>query len=233
MVTLGNFFFHYRNSLAPILYILLFIPTAAVCDSYYSFAFIGMLIALTGQAVRMATIGLVYIVRGGSKRRIFAKGLVKTGGFSHCRNPMYFGNILIMSGLFIMTNSFIVFFVVPFVMFFYQAIVLAEENFLRSQFGDDFEEYTRTVNRWIPRLKGINRSFESMTFNWRRVILKEFNTSFIVFLGILLIFMKNMYITDKEMFSCCLPYSIALFIILVVVYLTILYLKKSKKLRAN
>ena len=233
MVALGNFFFRYRNSLAPILYIGLFIPAVAVNDSYYILEFVGMLIALTGQAVRMATIGLVYIVRGGSKGRIFAGGLVTTGIFAHCRNPMYIGNILIMSGLFILANSILAFFIITLVVFFYQAIVIAEENFLRSQFGDEYEEYTHTVNRWIPRLKGINRSFESMTFNWRRVVLKEFNTAFIVFLGMLLVFMKNVYSADKEMFYSCLPHSFIIFIIMLVAYLTILYLKKSKKLRGN
>ena len=233
MIILGNFFFRYRNSIAPILFIFLFTPAHAITDSYYILAVIGMLVALTGQAVRMATIGLVYIIRGGSKGRIFAQGLVKTGIFAHCRNPMYIGNILIMTGMFIMSNSVVAFIIVPLVIFFYQAIVLAEENFLLSKFGEEYEEYTHAVNRWIPRLKGINRSFESMTFNWRRVVLKEFNTSFIIFLGIVLVFMKNTYVVDKEMFSFCLPYSIEIFIILVVTYLTILYLKKSKKLRAN
>jgi len=233
MVTLGNFFFRYRNSLAPILYIGLFVPAPAVYDSYYIPAFIGLLIALAGQAVRMATIGLDYIIRGGSKGRIFARGLVTTGIFAHCRNPMYIGNMLIMTGMFIMADSVLVYCIVPLVVFFYQAIVKAEENFLRMQFGDEYEEYTRRVNRWIPSLKGIHASFESMTFNWRRVVRKEFNTSFIVLLGALLVFMKNIYKTDKELFSCCLPYSIAIFIILLATYLTILYLKKSKKLRDN
>ena len=231
MLTIGNFFFRYRNSLAPILYIGLFIPTAAANDSYYILAIIGMLIVLTGKAIRMTTIGLVYIVRGGSNGSIFASGLVKTGIFAHCRNPMYLGNILIMTGLFIMADTVLVFFIVPLVIFFYQAVVMAEEDFLRRQFGHEYEEYTSNVNCWIPRMKGINRSFESMTFNWRRVVLKEFNTTFIVLLGVLLVFMKNMYKTDKKLFYDCFPYSIAIFIILIVVYLAILYLKKSKKLR--
>jgi len=233
MVTLGNFFFRYRNSLAPILYIGLFIPAAGVIESYYILAIIGMLIVLTGQAIRMATIGLVYIVRGGSKRTIFARGLVTTGIFAYCRNPMYIGNILIMTGIFIMADTVLVFFIVPLVIFFYQAIVMAEEDFLRRQFDHEFEEYTHSVNRWIPGLKRIGKSFGSMTFNWRRVVLKEFNTTFIVLLGALLVLMKNIYKTDKKLFSDCFPYSIVIFIILIVVYLVILYLKKSKKLRAK
>ncbi len=142
MVKIGNFLFHYRNYLFPVFYFMLFIPSVKLFDSYIVVVATGFIVALSGQLLRYATIGLVYIIRGGKNRQIYAEGLVTEGLFSHCRNPLYVGNILILIGLGIMSNSvlFIVL-MIPLFLFFYQAIVLAEENFLKEKFGSAYDEY--------------------------------------------------------------------------------------------
>ncbi|MCE5251670.1 isoprenylcysteine carboxylmethyltransferase family protein [bacterium] len=231
MVAIGNFFFHYRNTIAPVFFIVLFIPAAGMFGSYSTAASLGLALALTGQAIRVATIGLVYIIRGGSKKRIFAKGLVTTGIFGHCRNPLYMGNILIMTGLFIMADTVLALIAVPVVIFFYQAIVMAEEEYLRVQYPEEYTEFERKSNRWIPRLKGLGETFRSMTFNWRRVILKEYNTTFIWMLGAVIVFMQNIHGIDKALFSRLLPAAITAGVFLLVMYLGVMYLKKTKRLR--
>ena len=147
-----------------------------------------------GQLIRFMTIGLVYIIRGGANRKIHAEGLVTTGIFSHCRNPLYVGNIAVSIGMAIASNSVLFFSVItPFIIFVYIAIVMAEENFLRNKFGAAFDEYTLEVNRWVPSIKGITRTFKSHNFAWKRVLLKEYNSTFTgTLLGILLI-MKAYY----------------------------------------
>ena len=75
----------------------------------------------------------------------------------------------------------------PLFLLIYQAIVLAEENFLRNKFGTAFNEYCTRVNRWIPSLKGIGATFRSMHFKWKRWVLKEYNTQYIWLTGITLI----------------------------------------------
>ena len=75
MVQLGNFFFRTRNYLFPVFYVFLFLPFARISEDYLTVFFIGLAIAIIGQLVRMLTIGLVYIVRGGRNRRIYAEGL--------------------------------------------------------------------------------------------------------------------------------------------------------------
>ena len=77
------------------------------------------------------TIGLAYIIRGGKNKKVYAEDLVTTGIFAHCRNPLYVGNILMLAGVGILSNSLLyVVIMIPFFLFVYQAIVLAEENFL-------------------------------------------------------------------------------------------------------
>ena len=52
----------------------------------------------------------------------------------------------------------------------------AEENYLRSKFGAEYEDYCRRVNRWIPDFRGFGETLASMEFNWRRVIVKEYSS---------------------------------------------------------
>src|ERR1044071_9263367 len=195
MVSIGNFFFKYRNWIFILFYAALFLPTwdlfpkARFGWHYYLWPIIiGLFITCLGQLIRGLTIGLAYIVRGGKEGKPYAEGLITEGIFNHCRNPLYVGNILMLLGVGILANSLVyVAIVIPIFLFVYQAIVLAEENFLRGKFGPGYDEYCRKVNRWWPNLRGIGKTFASMHFNWKRWILKEHTTQFIWLVGIILI----------------------------------------------
>src|SRR6478752_2665817 len=115
MIAIGNFFFKYRNGLFIILYLLLFVPTPIPLFSSYYFGdhyymwplIIGLVITVSGQLIRGATIGLAYIIRGGKEGKVHAEELVTEGIFNHCRNPLYVGNILMLLGVGILSNSFL------------------------------------------------------------------------------------------------------------------------------
>jgi protein-S-isoprenylcysteine O-methyltransferase Ste14 len=234
MVKLGNFLYHYRNFLFPVFYCLLFIPSKKVFENLWVPIVIGFLIALTGQSIRVLTIGLAYIIRGGKNRMPYAEGLVTEGMFSHCRNPLYAGNILIIVGLGIMSNSF--FFIavmIPVFLFIYQAIVRAEENYLGQKFGEGFENYKRDVHRWIPRLSGLKETVSSMQFNWMRVILKEYNSTFIWMFGAILLIIKNIWHDDINFFHEQKAMLISLLVLVTAVYLFVRYMKKSKRWKAS
>jgi hypothetical protein len=182
--------------------------------------------------IRGATIGLAYIIRGGKEGKVYAEELVTSGIFNHCRNPLYVGNILMLCGVGILSNSLIyVAIFIPFFLFVYQTIVLAEENFLRGKFGEQYNRYCSTVNRWVPSLRGIGETFNSMQFKWRRWILKEYNTQYIWLSGITLILLfKYPELTDhdeqlrNQLLAIILPLLLAL-------YLFVRYMKKSGKMK--
>ena len=232
MIQIGNFFFKYRNLLFILLYGLLFLPSPELFTENIFHAdyktwplVIGLFVTVLGQAIRGATIGLAYIVRGGKDKKVYAEHLVSTGIFSHCRNPLYVGNILMLLGVGILANSLIyVGIIMPLFLFIYQAIVLAEEHFLRGKFGADFDTYCAKVNRWIPSLKGIKATFSSMEFNWKRWVLKEYTTQFIWLAGIVLLIIRLYQIEDV------LKNSIYAVLVLGLFYLYVRYLKKSGKM---
>lgn len=237
MIRIGNFFFKYRNWLFIILYLLLFVPSPPLFgermfgpDYYYWPLILGLLITVTGQLIRGATIGLAYIIRGGKEGKVYAEELVTTGIFNHCRNPLYVGNILMLMGVGILSNSLLyVAVIMPLFLVIYQAIVLAEENFLRNKFGASFDQYCSRVNRWVPSTSGLSNTFRSMHFKWKRWILKEYNTQYIWLTGIVLILLfKYPQLTNNNeqqrntLLAILLP-------LLLLLYLAVRYLKKSGK----
>lgn len=232
MVIIGNFLFRHRNYIFPILYLILFVPSPKIFDDFYIPVIIGLSVALFGQAIRILTIGLVYIIRGGRHRQIYAKELVTDGIFAHCRNPLYLGNILILTGSGIMSNSLVSLLIfLPLFVFAYQAIVIAEEDFLNDRFGPQYKNYLKRVNRWVPNLKGIGNTINSSTFKWRRVIVKEYNSIYIWLTGAVLLILKNYrsYSTAQN-FHKSLPFFILVIFSLTVCYSIVRYLKKSLKL---
>lgn len=238
MISIGNFFFKYRNILFLFLYLALFIPSPALFREeqlgphyYYWPITLGLIITITGQIIRGATIGLAYIIRGGKDGQVYAEELVTQGIFNHCRNPLYVGNILMLFGVGILSNSiFYLVVLIPLFLLIYHAIVLAEEKFLRAKFGSSFEQYCKKVNRWLPDLRGLSNTFNSMKFKWKRWILKEYTTQFIWLCGIVLILLLTYpQLTDYSasrrniLLGILLPF-------LLVLYLFVRYLKKSGKL---
>jgi protein-S-isoprenylcysteine O-methyltransferase Ste14 len=232
LVKLGNFLFRNRNGIFPLFYLMLFVPSWEVFPNPVTAMIIGFSVTITGQLIRIITIGLVYIIRGGKDRRVYAEDLVTTGIFSHCRNPLYVGNILILVGLGIASNSLLFMTVfTPLFLFFWQAIVLAEENYLRNKFGEQYNDYCKRVNRWLINFNGIGKTLRSMQFKWKRVIIREYNATYIWMTGAVLIVMKHFYFHDSQFdFRKNLPVFISILVLLLLLYLFARYLKKSRKL---
>jgi protein-S-isoprenylcysteine O-methyltransferase Ste14 len=232
LVKLGNFLFRNRNGIFPLFYLMLFVPSWEVFPNPVTAMIIGFSVTIAGQWVRIITIGLVYIIRGGKDRRVYAEDLVVTGIFAHCRNPLYVGNILILVGLGIASNSLLFMAVfTPLFLFFWQAIVIAEENYLRNKFGEQYNAYCKKVDRWLIHFKGLGTTLNSMRFKWKRVIIREYNSTYIWMTGAVLIVMKHFYFHKEQFdFHKNLPIFIFILVGLMFLYLFARYLKKSKKL---
>lgn len=238
MVSIGNFFFKYRNLLFPVFGISIFIPSPPLFPSavfgpdYFTYPVVlGFLIAILGQGFRAMTIGFKYIVRGGKDKKVYAIDLVTEGMFHHCRNPLYVGNILMLLGVGLLSNSlYFVIIVVPVFCFIYQAIVLAEENYLRGKFGPQYDQYTHDVNRWFPNLAGIRETFRGAIFNWRRYLLNEYNTLYMLCMSMFLVLMVHhprlvaLSLNEKMILSAIVVG------ILTALFLFVRHLKKTNRL---
>lgn len=179
---LGHKLFRTRNALFPLVLLpvaLLSRPRPFLGSARWDVVLdvVGLLVACAGQGLRVLVIGLQYIERGGLKRRIHASRLVQGGLFAHSRNPLYVGNLGMIVGVSLIHHGVAMYVVViPFFLLAYSAIVAAEEEFLRREFGAEYEDYCRRVPRFFPRLSGLGATVRSMRFDWRRVARKEYVT---------------------------------------------------------
>ncbi len=199
MIAIGNFFFKYRNLVFPIMLVVIVLltrPGALMNDpqSDLILDIAGICVAVLGDLIRVGVIGLDYIKRGGKGKEVYADDLVVGGIFAHSRNPLYVGNILMIAGLALIYHhpAFYALCLGGGV-FIYLCITAAEENFLRQKFGEQYEEYCRNVPRFLPRLSGLGQTLRSMTFDWRRVLRKEYGTMFSLLTWIVLLFLWQDY----------------------------------------
>jgi protein-S-isoprenylcysteine O-methyltransferase Ste14 len=150
--------------------------------------FAGALVALSGQALRVLVIGLVYITRGGQNRQVWAGALVDTGMFAHSRNPLYVANMLLYLGLSIVHNGWAMYLIVlPFFAVAYVCVVAAEEVYLSGRFGEAYADYRSRVPRWVPSARGLSATLRNTEFDWLKVLRKEYGTPFAWTSGLLIL----------------------------------------------
>jgi protein-S-isoprenylcysteine O-methyltransferase Ste14 len=235
MVRIGNFFFHYRNGLFPLAFVLLVWNGPKIFANDFLAGALGFGVALLGQLLRAITIGLAYIIRGGKKRQVYAEELVQEGVFAHSRNPLYLGNLFIIAGVGLAANSLIFSAIgMPFFLFAYLAIIAAEENYLRQKFGQAYVDYCARVNRLWPNWTGFRKTIEGMEFHWRRLIVKEYGTTFAWIAGSILLVMKNLFWRDGYDAHRPLIWILsALLVLVTAAYFIARTLKKTRLLRAD
>jgi protein-S-isoprenylcysteine O-methyltransferase Ste14 len=229
----GNFLFHTRNVLFPVLIaIVLFLWPPVAIDNVPGvyLMVIGFAMLIAGQGLRILAIGLSYIVRGGRLRRIYAENLVTDGLFSHCRNPLYVGNILIVMG-FVFVSGNLTGLIVGSLTFIaiYRLIVHSEESFLSAKFGEPYTAFCNDVPRWIPRFKGLSETIKNYQFDWPKVAVKEYGTimtSLMVPLG-LMAYKLNLANKLGEYQSLL----IALAVLVLSAYGFVRFLKKTERLK--
>ncbi|HTR80111.1 MAG TPA: isoprenylcysteine carboxylmethyltransferase family protein [Bacteroidota bacterium] len=114
----------------------------------------GFCIALAGESLRLWGVS----VAGTETRTTGAVGgthLFVDGPFSYVRNPLYVGNILMYVGVGIMSNALAPYLVLAAFVFFlfqYRVIVMKEEEYLQTAFGEEYSRYLLNVPRFFPRL---------------------------------------------------------------------------------
>lgn len=126
-----------------------------------------------------------------------AESLNTTGIYSTVRHPLYLANFLIGLGLacFTLTWWFVVIYTLTFWLY-YERIMLAEEAFLRSKFGEQFNEWAQRTPVFIPSWKHYRPP--QLKFSLRNVLRREYNTLFqIVVVGFLLELFSDWFDSGK------------------------------------
>jgi protein-S-isoprenylcysteine O-methyltransferase Ste14 len=117
----------------------------------------GAVLAVAGLLVRGAAAG--HLRKG--------RGLATTGPYGWTRNPLYLGSALLGAGFIAASRSWLVAVVLGgYFAVIYPAVMRREEVELGAAYGEAFEQYTRRVPRFWPRLRA-RSSNGGAGFSWR------------------------------------------------------------------
>lgn len=89
---------------------------------------------------------------GYGRRR--GRELATSGPYALVRNPLYWGNTLIIASAIAASGLvWMLPFAVAWCFLVYHGVVLHEEERLRERYGSSYERYMEAVPRWVPRLE--------------------------------------------------------------------------------
>lgn len=76
--------------------------------------------------------------------------LVRQGPFRRSRNPIYLSMTVVSLGLAILLNDgWMMLWLIPVMITLHYGVILREEQFLEARFGSLYEDYQKTVPRWL------------------------------------------------------------------------------------
>ena len=174
MRALGRFLFRWR-SFTPVLLLAAAVPLLVRSRGPASPAwlYLGLLLCVAGQALRAWVLGQVPDGTSGQNEKLIATSLNTAGPYALTRNPLYLGNLCITLGLCAAAHDpWLLLLAAALFWLQYRAIIAAEEDFLRSRFGAEFDSYCARVPRFWPALR---RAGASRPWDFRRALRKEHN----------------------------------------------------------
>ena len=222
-IKLGAFLFKHR-SFTPIPFIVavffLFEPVN-YWNSNLWVSLLGLLVTLFGESIRVISVGYSFHGTSGRESYLRAENLNVSGIYSLVRNPLYIGNFFIFSGLMVVfSNMTGLLLIAVFLFFQYYFVILTEENYLKEQYGTQYDEYCRHVNRIIPKFKNYQKNKNK--FNLKKVVFKENDSIFNLFIMFLLVLLYKEkvflgYIENSSLYIIAGSIALASYIILKIV----------------
>ena len=193
-----KFFFRYRG-ITPLPFVLILLYQS---DLTWRGITSGLLIAAFGESIRIAGI---HVAGGRTRtRNVGAKKLCTSGIFSHVRNPLYLGNLLIYIGFAIFAGGPWILYLVPIALVYfviqYALIISLEEERLLELFGDDYRDYQHQVPRLIPRLTAWKKEADFKPKPWKKVFRAEKSTLLNQAVFIIILIIKELLINSPNVF---------------------------------
>lgn len=149
---------------------------------------LGLPIAIAGELIRCWAVGYSGVTTRGDK--VEAPKLVTAGPYAHVRNPLYVGNFITALGFalaFTGKNGFgdrlaLIGGSLGVMAAVYATIIPHEEQFLRTQFGDEFDRYCERVPALVPQVEAP----EEQSGSWDPTVIKDAETRTFVTFGAML-----------------------------------------------
>lgn len=117
------------------------------------FQFFGPVLIAIGMAGYIMTIWRFFTEAKASPLPGDSQGLMIKGIYRYSRNPMYVSVWIVLLGHAVFYASLDLFYyLLLWILIFNIVVRFAEEPYLKTTFGEKYDEYCKTVPRWIPGL---------------------------------------------------------------------------------
>ena len=116
---------------------------------------VGIIFASIGLILAIITVRLFKLKGGDGTPAPWdpIKNFIVEGPYRYVRNPMLIGVLLLLSGISLLSQSWLIFFWMVIFFIGYNAYtILKEEPQLEERFGSSYLNYTLAVPRWLPRI---------------------------------------------------------------------------------
>ena len=137
-------------------------------------------VSMAGLLLRILTVG--FVPEGTSGRNTksqVAKELNTTGMYSVVRNPLYLGNFIIWLGLSMFVRIWWLSLIIILIFWiYYERIIFAEEEFLRSKFGSSYLKWAEKTPVFIPKF--YQWQSPSYSFSLRTALKGEYSGFFAI-----------------------------------------------------
>ncbi len=113
----------------------------------------GIIFMTLGGALVVACVG-TFVVRGHGTPAPFdpPRNFVAVGPYKYVRNPMYIGGMIVLLGFGLYQRSIsILCLALVWLLLIHLFVVFYEEPSLRRRFGAVYDDYCKSVPRWVPR----------------------------------------------------------------------------------
>jgi protein-S-isoprenylcysteine O-methyltransferase Ste14 len=144
--------------------------------------FAGFLVMMAGMFFRAWSSG--YINKD--------KELATEGPYSLTCNPLYFGNLLLGTGIAIACNNRIAYFICAvYILSFFTFLVLIERKRMRSRFGSQYEAWAKEANLFFPKIKKIKKFNFNIAYYMRNREYRVLFYSFCIIAVLIIKFLKK------------------------------------------
>lgn len=189
----GNWLFRYRSYLPIVMLgagVLVFYAVLRekkglffmMQTHWQAYEYVCLAVSLLGVAVRIYTVGHTPAnTSGRNTQGQLADQLNTTGIYSMVRHPLYLGNFLMYLGIAMLVCDcgFVCIFVLAYWLY-YERIMYCEEQFLQRKFGGVYTEWASRTPAFIPGFSRFKKP--AYPFSWKKVLKKEKNGVFALFL---------------------------------------------------
>jgi len=139
------------------LYIPLLISRGRGVSTQPAMLAVGTLLLVTGAGIYLWTVWDFATTGRGTPLPIDApKKLVVRGLYRYTRNPMYWGVILVIFGwACVFIDGWLLIYALGVGIVIHLFVIGYEEPRLKDLFGEEYEDYRRSVGRWVPRIHAL------------------------------------------------------------------------------